>query len=155
MLYAFGDGAHPLRSTARALDDAVTDFVVELCHEAEARARTAGRSKVKVDDFTFALRRDGAKVGRVQELADLERYIRRERQSFNPKKQLRAAVKEAGAAAPAGPEDKGGGGKIGEGEGGGGEAGEVEMEDVLEGGLEGKADAVEAHVKVESEHDLE
>lgn len=156
MLYAFGDAAQPLSSTALALDDAVTDFVIELCHDAEARARAAGRSKVKVDDFTFALRKDHAKVGRVQELADLERYIRRERQSFNPKKQLKAAAKEAGGVEEAGGAGAGGKGRrkkeavaeVGAGDG------DVEMEEEgEEDGLE-RADGQEAHVKMEMD-DLE
>jgi hypothetical protein len=146
MLFAFGDAASPLSSTARALDDAVTDFVVDLCHDAEARARTAGRSKVKVDDFTFALRGDRAKVGRIQELSELERYIRRERQSFNPKKQLKAAVKEAG------PEEGAGTGR-GRKKGVAAaavpvEEGDVEMED------KGEEEAAEqADVKMEVGHD--
>jgi hypothetical protein len=143
MLFAFGDAAAPLSSTARALDDAVTDFVVDLCHDAEARARTAGRSKVKVDDFTFALRGDRAKVGRVQELAELERYIRRERQSFNPKKQLRAAVKEAGT-------EEGAGRGRRKAVGAAAAEADVEMEDE---GEEEKGEGQEADVKMEDGHD--
>jgi hypothetical protein len=148
MLYAFGDAATPLSSTARCLDDAVTDFVIDLCHDAEARARTAGRSKVKVDDFTFALRADRVKVGRVQELAEMERYIRNQRQSFNPKKQLKAAAKEAGTEE---------GEKKGRKKGGAAAAAavaaeaDVEMED--EGEEEPMGEGLEADVKMEDGHD--
>jgi len=123
MLYAFGDDPAPLASTALTLDSLVTDYIIELCHEAESRARVAGRTKVKVDDFQFALREDGAKVGRVQELMDLDRYIKRERQAFDAKKQMRAAVRDAAGAGTA-EDEEGAEGK----EEGAKDAGEAEVE---------------------------
>lgn len=67
----------------RTLDEIATDFIIETCHEAEAHARHAGRAKIKVDDFQFALRNDGKKLGRVQELLEMEKRIKRDRQAFN------------------------------------------------------------------------
>jgi len=83
MLLAFGDDPSPLPETVRALDDIITDYVIETCHEADAHARHAGRAKIKVDDFQFALRHDSKKLGRVQELLDMDREIKAKRKAFN------------------------------------------------------------------------
>jgi transcription initiation factor TFIID subunit 13 len=83
MLYAFGDTRQPLPETVRVLDSIITDFVIETCHEAEAHARYAGRSKVKVDDFQFCLRHDSKKLGRVQDLLDIDRELKNKRKAFN------------------------------------------------------------------------
>jgi transcription initiation factor TFIID subunit 13 len=58
-------------------------FVIETCHEAEAHARHASRAKIKVDDFQFALRHDSKKLGRVQELLDMDREIAKKRRAFD------------------------------------------------------------------------
>ena len=83
MLLAFGDpstltGA-PLPATISTLDSIVTDFVIESCHEAAAHATAASRAKVKQDDFQWALRRDARKLGRVQELLELDRELKMKR----------------------------------------------------------------------------
>jgi transcription initiation factor TFIID subunit 13 len=57
--------------------------VIETCHEAGAHAAHAHRSKVKVDDFQFALRKDSKKLGRVQELLDMDRELKNKRKAFN------------------------------------------------------------------------
>lgn len=58
-------------------------FVIETCHAAEAHARHATRAKIKVDDFQFALRHDSKKLGRVQELLDMDREIAKKRRAFD------------------------------------------------------------------------
>jgi transcription initiation factor TFIID subunit 13 len=82
-LVGFGDDHDPLGDTIRILDEIATDYIIEACHEAEMHARHAGRAKIKVDDFQFALRGDAKKLGRVQELLDMEKRIKRDRQAFN------------------------------------------------------------------------
>jgi transcription initiation factor TFIID subunit 13 len=57
--------------------------VIETCHEAGVHAAYANRSKVKVDDFQFALRKDSRKLGRVQELLDIDRDLKNKRKAFN------------------------------------------------------------------------
>jgi transcription initiation factor TFIID subunit 13 len=60
-----------------------TSFIIETCHEADAHARHASRAKIKVDDFQFCLRHDSKKLGRVQELLDMDREIKAKRKAFN------------------------------------------------------------------------
>ena len=84
MLIAFGDAASnkasgALPATMSALDAIVTDFVIETCHEAAAHAGGAGRAKVKQDDFQWALRRDARKLGRVQELLEIDKDLKNKR----------------------------------------------------------------------------
>lgn len=67
----------------RVLDEIVTDFILEMSHGAAQAASYAGRQKVKVDDFRFALRRDENKLGRVQELLRMERELKEARKAFD------------------------------------------------------------------------
>lgn len=67
----------------RVLDEIVTDFILEMSHGAAHAASYAGRQKVKVDDFRFALRRDESKLGRVQELLRMERELKEARKAFD------------------------------------------------------------------------
>lgn len=65
------------------LDEIVTDFIIEICHEAARAAAYSGRQKVKMDDFLFAIRRDERMLGRVNELLMLDREVKEARKSFN------------------------------------------------------------------------
>lgn len=65
------------------MDEIVTDFILEMSHGAAQAASYAGRQKVKVDDFRFALRRDESKLGRVQELLRMERELKEARKAFD------------------------------------------------------------------------
>jgi transcription initiation factor TFIID subunit 13 len=101
MLHAYGDTTpHPSFSqepnpeTVRVLDEMVTDFIIESCHAAGQTASTAGRQKVKAEDFHFALRKDPAKLGRVQELFKLERELKEARKAFNENDDRIAGLKE-------------------------------------------------------------
>ena len=60
-----------------------TSFIIETCHEAAAHASYSRRQKIKVDDFTFALRKDPAKLGRVQELVQMDKHLKTLRKVFN------------------------------------------------------------------------
>ncbi|EFE40868.1 hypothetical protein TRV_04333 [Trichophyton verrucosum HKI 0517] len=89
-LYAYGDTTphssypqEPNPETVRVLDEIVTDFVIETCHEAAQVANYSNRQKVKSDDFRFILRRDPIKLGRVQELFRLERELKEARKAFD------------------------------------------------------------------------
>ncbi|KAK2736016.1 Transcription initiation factor TFIID subunit 13 [Myotisia sp. PD_48] len=90
LLYAYGDtvphssfAQEPNTETVRVLDEIVTDFIIETCHEAARVASYSSRQKVKVDDFRFILRRDPIKLGRVQELFRLERELKDARKAFD------------------------------------------------------------------------
>ncbi|KAK7522226.1 transcription initiation factor IID, 18kD subunit-domain-containing protein [Phyllosticta citricarpa] len=81
-LVAFGDDRHPLPETIRVLDEIITDFIIETCHEAALCASYSRRAKIKVDDFKFILRKDPVKLGRVTELLNKEKDIRMQRKVF-------------------------------------------------------------------------
>jgi len=83
LLYAFGDDVNPLPETVKVLDEIVTDFIIETCHSAAASAAYARRQKIKVDDFKFAIRKDPAKLGRVQELLSLDKELKDARRQFD------------------------------------------------------------------------
>ena len=84
MLYAFGDSKSPLPETIRVLDEIVTDFIIETCHQAARAAHISGRQKVKVDDFKFAIRGDELMLGRVKELLNMDKELKEARKQFNP-----------------------------------------------------------------------
>ncbi|KAK9313735.1 transcription initiation factor IID, 18kD subunit-domain-containing protein [Lipomyces starkeyi] len=83
LMYAFGDVPNPERESVAVLEDILTDYIVDMCHEAARMARTTNRNKVKVDDFKFALRRDYRKLGRVEELQRLSKEIHEARKTFD------------------------------------------------------------------------
>ncbi|RMZ85999.1 hypothetical protein DV737_g246, partial [Chaetothyriales sp. CBS 132003] len=58
----------PFPETLRVLDEIVTDFIIETCHEAVAHATLARRQKLTINDFKFVLRKDRMKLGRVHEM---------------------------------------------------------------------------------------
>lgn len=78
-LAAFGDDFNPLHETVKTLDEIITDYIIETCHAAAQCAAYSHRQKIKVDDFKFALRKDPKKLGRVTELLQMEKDIRRAR----------------------------------------------------------------------------
>lgn len=79
LLYAFGDVSQPLESTARVLDEILTDFIIETCHAAGLCASYSRRQKIKVDDFRWVLRRNGALLGRVQESLARAAFVKHQR----------------------------------------------------------------------------
>lgn len=78
-LSAFGDDFNPLPDTVKTLDEVITDYIIETCHAAAQCAAYSHRQKIKVDDFKFALRKDQKKLGRVTELLQMDKDIRRAR----------------------------------------------------------------------------
>ncbi|KAF9693894.1 hypothetical protein EKO04_008249 [Ascochyta lentis] len=82
-LLAFGDNDYPLAETVRVLDEIVTDYIIESCHEAAAVAHHARRAKIKLDDFKFMLRRDTGKLGRVSEMLETDKELKRKRKAFD------------------------------------------------------------------------
>ncbi|KAK9450809.1 transcription initiation factor IID, 18kD subunit-domain-containing protein [Limtongia smithiae] len=83
LMYAFGDVANPDRESVAVLEDILTDYIVDVCHEAARMAKTTNRNKVKVEDFKFALRRDYKKLGRIEELQRLSKEISEARKTFD------------------------------------------------------------------------
>lgn len=81
-LYAYGDDKEPLPETVRVLDEIATDFIIETCFGAVRSAECSGRSKLKVDDFKFAIRGDPVLLGRVNELLAMDKHISTARKAF-------------------------------------------------------------------------
>lgn len=59
-----------------------TDFIIETCFSAAKSAECCGRSKLKVDDFKFAIRGDSMLLGRVNELLAMDKHINTARKAF-------------------------------------------------------------------------
>ena len=95
----------------RVLDEIITDYIIETCHEAASVAHHARRAKIKLDDFKFMLRRDTGKLGRVSEMLETDKELKRKRKAFDT---------DEGAVLV---EKDGGDGNVGEGGGGGREGG--------------------------------
>ena len=81
-LYAYGDDKEPLPETVRILDEIATDFIIETCFSAAKSAECCSRSKLKVDDFKFAIRGDPMLLGRVNELLAMDKHISTARKAF-------------------------------------------------------------------------
>lgn len=84
MLYGFGApmppagtsiNPKPNSETVRVLDEIVTDFIIETCHNAVAVASYSGRTKLKLDDFQSVLRKDPIKLGRVKRKFEVKRQV--------------------------------------------------------------------------------
>lgn len=73
----------PFPETVRVLDEILTDFIIETCHNAVSTASYSGRAKLKLSDFEFVLRRDAVKLGRVQEMFKKKRDIDNKKKLFD------------------------------------------------------------------------
>jgi transcription initiation factor TFIID subunit 13 len=88
MLFGFGApmppagtniNSKPNSETIRVLDEIVTDFVIETCHNAVAIASYSGRTKLKLDDFQTVIRKDPIKLGRLKGLFEAKREIEKQK----------------------------------------------------------------------------
>jgi transcription initiation factor TFIID subunit 13 len=104
-LLAFGDNDYPLPETVRVLDEIITDYIIETCHEAASVAHHARRAKIKLDDFKFMLRRDTVKLGRVSDMLETDKELKRKRKAFDTDE---GAVLGKGDKEDGGEEGKGG-----------------------------------------------
>jgi transcription initiation factor TFIID subunit 13 len=93
LLVAFGDHAPPLPNTIAALDEILTDFIIETCHYAALSASYSRRQKIKPDDFKFVLRRDEVLLGRVQEQLWRERKLKEDRKMVDTNDDLKTMAK--------------------------------------------------------------
>ncbi|KAL6250016.1 hypothetical protein RBB50_002317 [Rhinocladiella similis] len=73
----------PFPETIRVLDEILTDFIIETCHNAVSVATYSGRAKLKLSDFEFVLRKDSIKLGRVQEMFKKKRDIDNKKKLFD------------------------------------------------------------------------
>lgn len=80
LLYAHGDVKNPLPETVRVLDEILTDFMQSIAFEATRAAHYSGRQKIKYEDFEFAFRKNPAFLGKVQEVFEKQREIKKARE---------------------------------------------------------------------------
>lgn len=83
LLYAYGDVAQPLPETVQCLDELVSGYLVDICSAAYRTAQGSRRSKLKLEDFKFAIRRDPIKLGRAEELIATNKLITEAKRQFN------------------------------------------------------------------------
>ena len=65
LLYAFGDCSSPNVETIHFLEDILTSYLIDVTLEANKYRLASNRTKLKLDDFKFALRKDPTKLGRL------------------------------------------------------------------------------------------
>ncbi|PNY26636.1 Transcription initiation factor TFIID subunit 13 [Tolypocladium capitatum] len=80
LLFAHGDVKNPLPETIRVLDEILTDFMQSIAFEATRAAHYSGRQKIKYEDFEFAFRKNPAFLGKVQEVFEKQREIKKARE---------------------------------------------------------------------------
>jgi transcription initiation factor TFIID subunit 13 len=80
LLYAHGDVQNPLPETVRVLDEILTDFMQSIAFEATRAANYSGRQKIKYEDFEFAFRKNPAFLGKVQEVFEKQKEIKKARE---------------------------------------------------------------------------
>lgn len=62
------------------LDEILTDFMQSIAFEATRAAHYSGRQKIKYEDFEFAFRKNPAFLGKVQEVFEKQREIKKARE---------------------------------------------------------------------------
>lgn len=80
LLFAHGDVKNPLPETMRVLDEILTDFMQSVAFEASRSAAYTGRQKIKYEDFEFAFRKNPEFLGKVQEVFEKQREIKKARE---------------------------------------------------------------------------
>ncbi|PHH73471.1 hypothetical protein CDD82_5461 [Ophiocordyceps australis] len=80
LLYAHGDVKVPLPETIRVLDEILTDFMQSTAFEATRAAQYAGRQKIKYEDFEFAFRKNPSYLGKVHEVFEKQKEIKKARE---------------------------------------------------------------------------
>ncbi|KAM4059884.1 transcription initiation factor IID, 18kD subunit [Hirsutella rhossiliensis] len=80
LLFAHGDVKNPLPETVRVLDEILTDFMQSIAFEATRAAHYSGRQKIKYEDFEFAFRKNPAFLGKVQEVFEKQKEIKKARE---------------------------------------------------------------------------
>ena len=80
LLHGHGDVEAPLPETVRVLDEILTDFMQSVAFEAARAAHYSGRQKIKYEDFEFAFRKNPVFLGKVQEVFEKQKEIKKARE---------------------------------------------------------------------------
>lgn len=98
LLYAFGDSSMPHIDTIHTLEDVVTSHLLDVIMEANKARTVRNGSKLTEHDLNFALRRDPIKLGRVNDLFNLNKEITKAKKMIDySDKSLRTNDKEKAA----------------------------------------------------------
>ncbi|CUM49922.1 unnamed protein product [Debaryomyces tyrocola] len=85
LLYSLGDGPYTSDQTVNALEETLVTYLSDLCHTTLQFARNQGRSRVKIDDFPFALRNDPYKLSRLEYIINQSQKIEKAKKIFDDK----------------------------------------------------------------------
>ncbi|EGW29914.1 uncharacterized protein SPAPADRAFT_63545 [Spathaspora passalidarum NRRL Y-27907] len=85
LLYAMGDRPVSTDATVSALEDILVEYLTDLSGQILMFARSQGRSRIKMNDLAFALRRDPLKLARFQYIIEQSQKIERAKKMFEDK----------------------------------------------------------------------
>lgn len=85
LLYSLGDGPYSSDQTVNALEETLITYLTDMCHSTLQFARNQGRSRVKIDDFPFALRNDPYKLSRLEYIINQSQKIEKAKRIFDDK----------------------------------------------------------------------
>lgn len=83
LLSAYNNRANPLPTTVQCLDEIVTAYLGDICTAAVKSSQNRQRTKVRLEDFKFALRHDPVKLARAEELIKTSKVIVEAKKQFN------------------------------------------------------------------------
>ncbi len=96
LLYAFGDSSSPNVETIHFLEDILTSYLLDVLTSANQIRFIQERSKLKVDDLKFALRKDSTKLGRIQDLLRMDSEISNAKKLFDEADKAKVAKEDVG-----------------------------------------------------------
>jgi len=82
MMYGFGDVRDPNNETVALVEDLMVDFITNVAHQAmECAERRGGR--FSNNDLLYVIRNDEKKMRRVEELMEMNEYLKEARKNFD------------------------------------------------------------------------
>jgi transcription initiation factor TFIID subunit 13 len=82
MMYGFGDVRDPNNETVALVEDLMVDFITNVAHQAmECAERRGGR--FSNEDLLYVIRNDEKKLRRVEELMEMNEYLKEARKNFD------------------------------------------------------------------------
>lgn len=82
MMYGFGDDPSPHPDSVQLVEDLALQYLHQFLQDCLLVSQQAGSGKVRLEDVMFALRRDGKKTARVEELLFMNEELKKARRAF-------------------------------------------------------------------------
>lgn len=82
MMYGFGDVRDPNNETVALVEDLMVDFITNIAHQAMECAEKRG-GRFSNDDLLYVIRNDEKKLRRVEELMEMNEYLKEARKNFD------------------------------------------------------------------------